>query len=448
MAEVMTITRNSPARVLVGSFMVLIALGTLLLMLPFATTGGITMVDALFTSASSVCVTGLIVKSTPHDFTYFGKAVILVLIQIGGLGYMSMATFIGLLMGRRIGISERVLLRESLNVSSLEGIVVFMKHLLIFVFVAEALGAVVLTLRFWADFTFMEALQQGVFHAVSAFNNAGFSLFAESLAGYRADPVVNLVVPALLISGGIGFIAVLEVLRPGPYGRKGFSQHTKVVLATTAILLAAGTVLFYISEVDYFSSEGFGTAESLLSSWFASATARTAGFNTIDYSSLAPATLFLSMGLMLIGASPGGTGGGLKTSTFAVVTMHLWATVRGKGDTVMFRRRVPQEHISKALAILAISVLYVSAATFLIIEIEGTEFVETLFEVVSAFATVGLSMGDGTSLSLSALFTPASKIIIAFTMLAGRVGPLTFFSAVLFARPESARYPEGRIMIG
>lgn len=443
-------TRRSPARVLVAGFSVLIAVGTVLLMLPAATTGGIGFVDALFTATSSVCVTGLIVKSTPMAFTVFGKTVILVLIQIGGLGYMSMATLMGLLMGRKIGISERVLIKESLNISSIDGIVVFMKHLFMFVFAVELIGAIALTIRFMHDFPFDQALAQGVFHSVSAFNNAGFSLFSDSLMRYRGDLSVNVIISALVVSGGIGFIAALEVLRPGPPGGRRFSQHTLVALSTTAVLLVGGALLVYVSEINgYFPQQGMGAFDSALASCFASVTARTAGFNTMDYVSLAPATVFLTIGLMLVGASPGGTGGGLKTTTFAIINMHLWSTVRGRRDTVLFKRRVPEEHIAKALVILSLSLAYVAVVTFVVIEHEGTGFAETLFEVASAFATVGLSMGNGGDLSLAADFSSTSKILIVFTMLVGRLGPLTVFSAMLLrGRPQTYRYPEGRIMIG
>jgi trk system potassium uptake protein TrkH len=437
-----------PSRILVMSFLAIIALGTLLLMLPASSKSGITFTDALFTSTSAVCVTGLIVKSTPGDFTVFGKAVILLLIQIGGLGYMSLSTVIALILGRKIGLSERILLRESLNIDSMEGIIRFIKQILVFVLAAEGIGAVLLTLAFSRHYALSEAAYYGVFHAISAFNNAGFSLFDDSLVGFVGDIPINLIIMALIVVGGIGFMVVVELWNTmAPGAERRVPHHSKIVLTATAVLIVAGAVLFYLAERNYYLVS-HGSGAPLLESVFSSVTARTAGFNTVAFAKLQPVTLFLVMTLMLIGASPGSTGGGIKTTTFSVIIMHIWCTVRGSDDTSIFRRKVPDNLIAKALVIFTLSILYVSVITFVIIDIEHSAFEATMFEVVSAFGTVGLSVGDGGSSSLSATFSDASKLILALTMLLGRVGPLTLFSALLERGARRYRYPEGGILIG
>lgn len=444
-----TYRRLSPPQLLVFGFVAVILLGTALLMLPYSTTKGITLVDALFTSTSAVCVTGLIVKDTAVDFTPFGKVVILLLIQVGGLGYMSMATLLALLAGRRIGISERVLLKESLNIATLEGVVRFMKGMLIFVFAAEGAGALILSMRFLKDHPFGDALFKGVFHSISAFNNAGFSLFPDSLTGYRGDITMNLTVMVLIIIGGIGFVVVDDLYGWVRGRHKRLMLHTLIVLSSTAFLIVAGAFLIYFNERKYlFAEPGLGSLEIFFSSLFASVTARTAGFNTIDYSTLQPATIFVTAILMLIGASPGSTGGGIKTTTTTVVIMNLWCTIRGRRDTVMFRRRVPEALISRSFVVLALAVIFINVVTLVIIDIEHTGFQKTMFEVVSAFGTVGLSAGDGGARSFCATFSDLSKAIIILTMLAGRLGPLTLFMALLRQPEERIRYPEGRIMIG
>jgi trk system potassium uptake protein TrkH len=439
----------APQKLLVLGFIVIILAGTGMLLLPAATSNGITFTDAFFTATSSVCVTGLIVKSTPADFTLFGKIIILILIQIGGLGYMSMATFLALLAGRKIGLTHRILIKESLNIATHEGIVRLIKGMLFFVVLAESAGAVVLYLKFRYGYHLGDPLLQSVFHSISAFNNAGFSLFEDSLAGFRSDILINVTVMSLIILGGIGFMVVDDLYDWLKERERRLMLHTRIVLITTVVLIAAGTVLVYITERNYlFMQSDFTRAELVLSSVFASVTARTAGFNTIDYSLLQHATLFLTIMLMFIGASPGSTGGGIKTTTFSVIILHLWCTVRGRVDTVAFKRRIPADLVSKSLVVLSLSIIYVTIVTLIIVDIEHTQFIKTLFEVVSAFATVGLSTGDGGVLSFCAGFSDLSKIIIIVTMFAGRLGPLTLFMALIEQREQRIRYPEGRVMIG
>ncbi len=449
MKNVYSSRRLSPHQILVFGFIATILLGTALLMLPYATTGGISLVDALFTATSAVCVTGLTVRDTLADFTAFGKVVILLLIQVGGLGYMSMATLLALIIGRKIGLSERILIKESLNIATFEGIVRFMKGMLAFVFLAEGAGALILSVRFSSEMPLKEAVFQGVFHSVSAFNNAGFSLFQDSLMRFRGDVTVNITVMSLIVLGGIGFLVVDDLYGWVKKRHKKLMLHTLIVLVSTGLLITAGALLFYFNERRYlFARSGFGGLETVLASVFASVTARTAGFNTIDYSVLQPATIFLTIILMLIGASPGSTGGGIKTTTFTVVIMNLWCTIKGRKDTVMFKRRVPEALISRSFVVLAIAVIFINIITLVIIDIEHTGFQKTMFEVVSAFGTVGLSTGDGGTRSFCATFSVPSKIIVIFTMFAGRLGPLTLFMALLGQKEERIRYPEGRIMVG
>lgn len=434
---------------LVLGFVITIFAGTLMLMLPYAVHGDITFIDAFFTSTSAVCVTGLIVKNTPVDFTLFGQIVILVLIQIGGLGYMSMATFVALLAGKRISISERILIRESLNMATLEGIVRFMKGMLLFVLLAEGTGSLVLFMKFLQEYPPSEALMMGVFHSISAFNNAGFSLFADSLVRYRGDIIINAMIAALIILGGTGFIVFDNLYAWINDKRKALTLHTYIVLTSTCALILIGAVAVYFTERKYmFAGAGMSNTEIVLSTFFASATARTAGFNTIDYSLLQPATIFLTIFFMIVGASPGSTGGGIKTTTFSVIFIHLWSTIRGRRETSLFRRRIPEDMISKSFVILAIAVIFINIVTFAVIEIEHSGFQRTMFEVASAFGTVGLSTGDGGTKSFCATFSGASKIIIIITMLAGRLGPLTLFTALVKQREERVRFPEGRVMIG
>jgi len=439
----------SPPQILVLGFLSVILIGAILLMLPISHTKGCSFIDALFTSTSAVCVTGLIVKDTPNDFTLFGQIVIMLLIQIGGLGYMTSATIIFLILGRKIGITERLTIKEGLNVESLEGIVRFTKGVLLFTLIFELAGTLLLTARFWIDNPFKDAFLYGLFHSVSAFNNAGFSLFSDSLIRYRGDIIVNLTITTLIITGGIGFIVVRDIFK---YQRKevhGLSQHTKIVLSTTAVLLIGGAVSIYLLEAtNPRTFTGMTLQEKLLVSYFSSVTPRTAGFNTVDYSLFRTETLFLTIVLMFIGASPGSTGGGVKTSTFAIIIASLYATVRGLRDAVLFRRRVPSDAVSKSFLLITLAAIFCTLSTHFIITTQSTQYLSSMFEVTSAFGTVGLSVGDGGVRSLSALFTPIGKLAISFTMFVGRLGPLTLAIAVTRRAQEHYRYPEGSVIIG
>jgi trk system potassium uptake protein TrkH len=439
----------TPPQIIVLGFLSVIIIGTLLLMLPFSSTKACAFVDAVFTSTSAVCVTGLIVKDTPNDFTLFGQLVILSLIKIGGLGYMTSASIIFLLIGKRIGIGERLIMREELHTLSLEGVVKFTKAVLKFSFLFEFTGALILTLRFLQDFELKDALLYGVFHSVSAFNNAGFSLFSDNLVRFRGDIVVNLTVTTLIIAGGIGFIVISDLYKFQRKEVTRLTQHTKIVLVTTAVLILAGALLIYFFETSNpHTFEKMTPKERVLTSYFSAVTPRTAGYNTLDYSLMRTETLFLTIILMFIGASPGGTGGGIKTSTFAVVIASLCATMRSLQSTVIFKRRVPSDIVSKSFLMVTLAGIFCTVITLYIIRSEDIKYLDAMFEVISAFGTVGLSVGDGGVRSLSALFTPVGKLLISFSMFVGRLGPLTLAIAIVRAREERYRFPEGKVMIG
>lgn len=439
----------TPPQIIVLGFLSVIIIGTILLTIPFSSTKACSFVDAVFTSTSAVCVTGLIVKDTPNDFTLFGQLVILSLIKIGGLGYMTSASIIFLLIGKRIGIGERLIMREELHTLSLEGIVKFTKGVLKFSFLFEFTGALILTLRFLQDFELKDAILYGVFHSVSAFNNAGFSLFSDNLVRYRGDIVVNLTITTLIIIGGIGFIVISNLYRFQKKEAPRLTQHTKIVLVTTAVLILAGTFLIYFFEISNpHTFEKMTSKERILSSYFSAVTPRTAGYNILDYSLMRTETLFLTIILMFIGASPGGTGGGIKTSTFAVVITSLCATMRSLQSTVIFKRRVPSDIVSKSFLIVTLAGIFCTVITLYIIRSEDIKYLDAMFEVISAFGTVGLSVGDGGVRSLSALFTPVGKLLISLSMFVGRLGPLTLAIAIVRAREERYKFPEGKVMIG
>lgn len=442
--------RFTPAQAITLSFLGLILLGALALSLPWSRAPGheITLLDALFTSTSAVCVTGLIVVDTSADLSTAGQIIVLLLIQAGGLGYMVVTTVVVAAIGGKLSLQERSALREQLNLQSGERLVRFTLKVFKLTLAFELAGALILTLRWWPEHG-TGAPWLGLFHAVSAFNNAGFSLFPDNLIRYRGDVVVNLVVTSLVICGGLGFLVLSEVLarrRTLP-----LSLQTRLVLWVSGTLLAGSMLAILVMEWENpFSLAPLPTDEKLLVAWFHAVVARTAGFNTIDMGGLHPTTLFVMMALMFIGASPGGTGGGVKTTTFAITVAALWATVRGNDDTVIFRRRLADSLVSQAFFICLMSFLALNAVALVLMVIEPFDILKLLFETTSAFGTVGLSAGHpGSVLSLAGHMTPGGKLLLVLLMIAGRVGPLTL--AVALARRHTRarfRYPEGRVSIG
>ncbi len=443
----------SPSQFLASSFLGIIVAGGALLSLPIAHAAGrtVSVLDAFFTSVSAVCVTGLIVADTPVDFSVFGQVVVMLLIQAGGLGYMTLSTVLTVAIGRSVTLQERLTLQEALNVQDMNGLVRFAGNVLKLTLAFELAGALILALYWWPSMGLAAAAWRGLFHAVSAFNNAGFALWSDNLMSWRGDVVVNLVITALIIAGGLGFFVWTELLTRRRSAVK-LSVHTRLVVAATLALLAGGTLLLLALEWNNPRTlAALPLGEKVLAAWFQSVTTRTAGFNTIDIGALTVPSLFVMMGLMFIGASPGSTGGGVKTSTFSITLAALWSTVRGEDDTVLFKRRLAPELVAKAFFISLIAFVTMNSVAWLLLLTEGRNLLTTLFETTSAFGTVGLSMGEnGAPVSLSAFFTPAGKCLMMLMMFVGRLGPLTL--AIAVARRGAAqakiRYPEGKILVG
>ena len=438
---------TSEIRTIVYSFIGLILVGSILLLMPFAHRGSLSFIDALFTSTSAVCVTGLIVKDTPVDFTPFGQMVIMLLIQIGGLGYMTAVTFLAVMRRQKIGQRDRLILKESLNYPGRAGLIRFLKVVFASIFIIEFIGMILLTFRFAEDMPLSKATWFGTFHAISAFNNAGFSLFSDNFMHYKTDILVNLTVPILIILGGIGYMVITELYY---YRRKiifRLSTNTKLILLMTAILIPLGMVLLLSLEWDT-AFKGLSWQEKIMTSWFMSVNYRTAGFNTIDLSTLTSSDIFFSTFFMMIGGAPGGTAGGVKVTVVALTFIGVWYTLRGETNAHIFRRSISNYQISKAYAIIFIASIYVVASTVLLSEFERTPFLPTLFEACSAFGTVGLSTGNGGVLSLSALFSNWGKINIIILMFMGRIGVFAFTVVIIGKAAQSRiRFPEAKVVL-
>lgn len=434
-------------KLIVYSFIGLILFGTLLLLMPFAHHGELRFIDALFTSTSAVCVTGLIVKDTPVDFTPIGQLVIMLLIQIGGLGYMTAVTFLAIMRRQKIGHRDRLILKESLNHPGMDGLVRFLKIVFTSIFIIEVIGMVVLTLRFWTDMPLERAAWFGMFHAISAFNNAGFSLFSTNLMDYRDDLLINLTIPMLIIIGGLGYLVILELYNFRTRAILRLSTHTKIVLVMSVLLIVAGMALLLSLEWDK-GFAGMAWYDKIMAAWFASVNYRTAGFNTIDFSTVSDSNLFFATFFMMTGGSPGGTAGGIKTTAVALALIGVWYTLRGEKNAHVFRRSIPAYQINKAYAIIFVASVYVVVSTVILSEVERLPFLRTLFEACSAFGTVGLSTGNGGVLSYSALFSDAGKLNIIVLMLMGRVGVFAFTIIIVGKAAQSRiKYAEGKVII-
>ncbi|MBO7358703.1 MAG: Trk family potassium uptake protein [Clostridia bacterium] len=443
--------RLRPESLLVSGFLALILIGTALLMLPAASNSGksIGMADSLFTATSAVCVTGLVAADTAGTFSLFGQAVLLALIQIGGLGFMVFATMIMVMLGRRISLKGRMLIRESMNGTSLSGLAGLTRLYLLLALGIEALGTLVLSIRFVPMFGWKHGLWMAFFHAVSAFCNAGFDLFGgfSSLTAFSNDYLVLLTAAALIICGGLGFSVILETLRIRE-GFRSLSLHTRIVLALTGILLAAGTVFFLLAErTNPETLAGMGTGEKLLNAFFQSATLRTAGFNSFDLSRLRDGSKLFAIFLMFVGASPASTGGGVKTTTAAALFFLIVSVIRGESDVRAARRTLPADTVRKALAVIMLFLTVQLLGTLVISFIEGSRFslADIWFEAASAMGTVGVSAIGTPSLS------HAGRAVLLPMMFLGRVGPLTLALALSGRQSRlrsAARYPEEKIMIG
>ncbi len=432
-------------RNIVLGFALTILIGALILMLPFSHKGHLSFLDALFTSTSAVCVTGLIVKNTGKDFTIFGQIVLSILMQIGGLGFMTFATLIFFTLGKKLSYTEKLILSSQFGISSFKEILKFTLRVLKISFLIEFIGFIFLFIGFSKYFDFKHALYYAYFHAISAFNNAGFSLFPNSLIHFVDDTLINITICSLIVLGGLGFIVYDEILK---YKRKlirHFSLHTKLVLFITPLLIIIGAIIFFLLE----KNGVLGTLTlkgKVLASLFQSITARTAGFNTVDFSKLKDITLFFIIILMFIGGAPGSTAGGVKVTTIGVVTVTFWRVLRGHKDVQFWDRRLDSTTVFRVFFLITLALVICIISIFLISETQHVNVIYSAFEVVSAFATVGLSVGNGGDLSLSANFDTFGKLLIIFLMFIGRVGIMTFFYSLLAStKKEKIKYPKGKV---
>ncbi len=437
--------RLSPL-VLVGGFLGVIALGTFLLALPVASQSGQATppVDALFTATSAVCVTGLVVVDTADYWSTFGQVVILVLIQLGGFGFMTSATLFLLALRRRISLRGRLLVGQEMGLQRPGGLVRIVRQMALFTLVAELAGAAVFLVRFGQQLPIGRAVWTSFFQSISAFNNAGFDVFGgfRSLTGYQQDPLVLLPTALLIIAGGISFVVVADVVRARSWAR--LRLDSKLVLVTSGVLLVLGTVIFMLTE--YADPDTLGMMsfpQKLMNSFFQSVTARTAGFSTVNMAGVASYALFFTMLLMFIGGASGSTAGGIKVNTFGLLVATVWSSIRGREVPVAFRRQLTAGQVFRALSVIMLSLAVLSVVVFLLTVTETGHFLDILFEAVSAFGTVGLSTGITPGLSV------AGRFILVVTMLVGRLGPLTLvLSLVQRQRPATHLYPTEQIRIG
>lgn len=436
----------SLSRKLILGFMGAILIGTLFLMMPFSSSGeeNISFLTALFTITSAVCVTGLSVIDVGKELSTAGQIILLIFIQLGGLGIMTFSSFILLLIGKKITYEERELLKEERNLENNGGILWFLKKIILTVVIIEGTGALFLALRFAQDMEIKKAVYYGIFHSVSAFCNAGFSLFSTNLEKYAGSFVVTMTTAYLIIIGGIGFTVIDSILFATRKKVKRFDLTSKVAILVSMILVILGTVLFLILEYNNRGTIGeMSFLKKILASFFQSVTTRTAGFNSVPFGNLTEGSVFLFCILMFIGASPGSTGGGIKTTTFGVIIFYVISVVKKRESVVIFNRRIGWEVLNRAIVVLVLSLLYVGIITLVIVSIEDFTLEQTIFEVISAFATTGLSLG------ITADLGTISRILIICTMFLGRLGPMTFALALGGSnKVEKIQFPKENILVG
>ena len=436
----------TPPQYLASGFAIIILIGSILLTLPAASEDGRSLhwIDALFTAASATCVTGLVVVDTGTQFSLFGEIVILVLIQLGGLGFMTSVAWFAMLLRKRITLRERLIMKESINQENVEGVVRLIRKVLYYSLAVEGAAALCYTFRWMFDMPIGQAAYYGLFHAVSVFNNAGFDLFGgfRSMTPFVNDAVVNLVSIVITILGGIGFIVMSDLIEY-PKMRK-LSLHSKVVLAYTGILFVIGALVIFVFEFTNAKTLGpLHEGYKVLASLFQSASTRSSGVSTIDIAGLREATQFFMILLMFIGAAPGSTGGGIKITTFAILSGAMAAMIRGKEDVVMFRRTLPREQVYKAITIALFGTFLVVLSAMVLSATERQPLLAVLFEVTSAFGTVGLSMG------LTPELTAFGKLLLILLMFTGRLGAFTLAYALQpKKKKELFHYPEEKIIIG
>lgn len=434
-------------QIIVLGFGLTILIGALLLNLPIASSKAedVGFLNALFTSTSAVCVTGLVVVDTGTYWTTFGKTVIIFLIQIGGLGFMSVATLGAFLIGKKISLRERLIMQASLNQSNLSGVVKLTRQILYMTFFVEFIGAVLLSFVFIPEHGALKGIAYSIFHSISAFCNAGFDLIGggRSLTPYVDNPIVNITIMSLIILGGLGFTVIFDIITKRNIKR--ISLHSKIVLTVTAVLIVISAILFFLME-----NNNPGTMQELSftgklwASLFQAVTPRTAGFNTIDLAGMKNSSKLLTMVLMFIGGSPASAAGGIKTTTIAVLVLAVRTLIIGRQEVEVFGRRISYKAVNKALAVVFLGLSVVITGTMLLSFTDaGEEFLYILFEVISAFGTVGLSLG------VTPLLSDMGKLLIIIIMFAGRVGALTILLALATKEQKTLyQYPEEKIIVG
>lgn len=441
-----------PTVMIVLSFFLLICAGTLLLMLPIASKDGKStgLIDALFTSTSASCVTGLIVTDTYQHWTAFGQIVIILLIQVGGLGIITFATFFYSLLGKKFRIRSMVLAQESISYYSFQGITKLIKNVMLVTFVTEFIGALLLSIRFVPEYG-LKGFYLGIFHSIASFCNAGFDLMSISGKGqfvsllyYNNDPLVIYTIAALIVMGGLGFVVWKDLY---DYRKnKCLMLHTKMVLTIVPVLIFSGAILFFALEYNNPLTLGkLDLPGKINASIFQSITPRTAGFNSIDQNAMSDLSKLLTIILMFIGAAPGSTGGGVKVTTFGIVMIAILSQLKGSDDVVVFKRRITFPTIIKALTIIGFSAMLVLFVAVIIVLLEGRPMINVFFEVVSAFGTVGLTTG------MTPFLHPVSKLLLIMMMFLGRVGPVTFALALTMISHKNNTdivYPEGKVIVG
>lgn len=431
-----------------AGFLLVILSGTLMLSLPFSSTGGESagFITALFTATSATCVTGLVVVDTFTSWSVFGRCIILILIQIGGLGFMTIGVFVAIFLKKNIGLKERGILQESMNTMQIGGIVKLVKKITLGTFLFEGIGAVLLSIRFIPGMGILEGIANGIFHSVSAFCNAGFDLMGKydkysSLTAYSDDIIVNMTVMLLIVVGGIGFL-VWDDIHKKKLHFKEYLLHTKIVLSVTFLLIFGGAFLIFIFERNNLMKD-MGVSETVLTSLFSSVTARTAGFNTIETADLSVSSKLLTIVLMFIGGSSGSTAGGIKTTTFAVMFIFVWANLRNSHGSNIFGRRLEEEEIKKASIVVTINLFLAVSAAIAICALQPMPMSDVMFEVFSAIGTVGMSTGITRELGT------ISRIILILLMYCGRIGSVTF--ALSFTERKKVapvQQPAEKIIIG
>ncbi len=438
-----------PAQMLLFSFLLVILLGTSLLMLPAATRDGysLALIDALFMATSAICVTGLATKSLANDFSLLGQMIILILIQIGGLSIMTLYSSLTILLGKSLGMRDQILMQDMLNINSLEGLFQMIVDIIKYTLFIELWGGIALTLAFSLEgFEFGYALYYGFFHSISAFCNAGFSLFDTNLEAYATNPFIHGIVAILVVLGGLGFVVLKELREVLVSGKHlvRLSLHTKTVLVVSIVLTLAGAFAIFFGEFLYVL-ESYTLWEKVQISLFQSVTLRTAGFNTVPMGNLQSYTLYLMSLFMFIGGSPGSTAGGVKTTTLAILVQSIMATLKGGKSVIMFDRVIPSPLVVKVTALVFISILMTSFSILLLIALEPQQnFLAIFFEAISASGTVGLSLG------ITPFLSSAGKLAISLLMFSGRIGPLTLILAIGQQNRSVGKvdYPDGKIMIG